>query len=277
MTRKNRKHSMLMFPSRSLLARMGQFFLLTLLLLMLVLGKHQNSYVAAVKMHLSDAFSPVIAVVSAPADALYNLRKGIKNWAYTYQQNQQLLSDNRALLQWQSLAKELQVENEKLRALLQVAPKRDARFTSAQIVSEQGSAFSNAALINAGKEDDITTGQAVISERGLVGRVVEVGAHSAQILLLTDMNSRIPVMNERTREKMILVGKSGNFPTLSYVSADSTLRKGDRIITSGDGGIFPKNIAVGMVRDARKTDIQVELFADLADIEYVSVVQFDKK
>ena len=113
----------------------------------------------------------------------------------------------------------------------------------------------------------------MISERGLVGRVIEAGTRTAQVRLLTDMNSRIPVMNERTREKMILIGKGAALPALSYVATDSGIRKGDRIITSGDGGVFPKNIAVGVVRDAGKSAMQVELFANMSDIEYVSIVQ----
>jgi rod shape-determining protein MreC len=122
----------------------------------------------------------------------------------------------------------------------------------------------------------VAPNQAVLSERGLVGRVVEAGKSSAKVLLLNDINSRIPVMNERTREKMILVGKGTSLPTLSYVATDTSTKKGDRIITSGDGGVFPKNIAVGQIRDADKARMQVDLFVNMADVEYVSVVQYDR-
>ena len=263
-----------MLPSRALVVRVGQVSVLSLLILMLVLGKSGNPTVVALKNHLGDVVAPMLSVASAPFDALSSSTTGIKNWAAAYQQNQTLKAENRELLKWQMQAKELQVENTKLRELLNVAPARAVHFVTASIVSDHGSAFSSSALINAGKEEGIAPNQAAISERGLVGRVMQVGDHTAQVLLLTDMNSRIPVMNERTREKMILVGKGASLPTLSYVSTDSTLRKGDRIITSGDGGLFPKNIAVGVVHDANKTAIQVDLFANLSDIEYVSVVQY---
>lgn len=276
MTRKTRKHNVLMLPSRSLVVRVGQFFLLSLLVVMLVLGKSGNPMMVSLKSQLGDVVAPVLSVAAAPFDALRTSSTGLKNWAAAYQQNQTLKAENRELLKWQTLAKDMQVENDKLRALLHVAPRRDVHFVTATIVSDHGSSFSSAALINAGKEEGVEPDQAVISERGLVGRVMQAGKHTAQVLLLTDMNSRIPVMNERTREKMILVGKGAALPTLGYVSTDSGIRKGDRIITSGDGGLFPKNIAVGMVHDANKAAMQVELFANLADIEYVSIVQYDK-
>lgn len=276
MARKTRKHSVLMLPGRSLLVRAGQAFLLAVLLVMLVLGKNGNPQVMMLKEQLGDALAPVLSVTSAPFDAVRSSTSGVKDWVAAYRENRMLKAENHELMKWQALAKELQVENNKMRGLLHVVPERGMHFVTASIVSDHGSAFSSAALVNAGKEDGVAANQAVISERGLVGRVTGVGDHSAQVLLLTDMNSRIPVMNERTREKMILVGKGAELPTLSYVSTDSAIRKGDRIVTSGDGGIFPKNIAVGIVRDADKTAMKVELFANVADIEYVSVVQYDK-
>lgn len=275
MPRKLRKHSALMLPSRHAVTRVGQFFLMMGLLVMVVMGRSGSPAMVNLRMHLADALVPVLSVASAPFDAVKTAGAGLKNWATTYRDNQQLMAQNRELLKWQALAKDMKVENDKLRALLSVAPRRGSHFVSATIVSEHGSAFSSSALINAGSEDGVAKNQAVISERGLVGRVMQVGSHSAQVLLLSDMNSRIPVMNERTREKMILVGRGTELPVLSYVATDSASKKGDRIVTSGDGGVFPKNIAVGVIRDGGK-GMQVEPFAMIADTEYVSAVQYDQ-
>lgn len=265
-----------MLPSRPAIQRAGQALVLGFLIALLVAGKNGNPTVESLKTRMGDAIVPVLSVVAAPIDAVNNAFVGVKNWAGAYHQNQALKNENRELLKWQSLAKDMQVENDRLRRLLHVAPRRDARFVSANIVSDHGSSFSSSALINAGKEDGISANQAVISERGLVGRVTEVGERSAKLLLLTDMNSRIPVMNERTREKMILVGKGTGLPSLSYVTTDSASKKGDRIITSGDGGVFPKNIPVGMIRDADKSAMKVELFASAGSTEYISVIQYGR-
>ena len=257
-----------------MLVRLGHVFLLTILALILVMGKSGNPTVAAFRMHLADGITPVLGVISAPFDAFRDVGHNIKNWASTYQQNHILKAENTELLKWQAEAKNLQAENARLRALLNVAPPANTHFITAQIISEHGSAFSSTALVNASRENGIAKNQAVISERGLVGRVAEAGERSAQLLLLTDMNSRIPVMNERTREKMILVGKNAAAPILTYVANDSAGKKGDRIITSGDGGVFPKNIPVGVIKSVDKSAMPVDLFAKMADIEYVSVVEY---
>lgn len=273
MARKSRRHTLLALPSRQIAARAGRAVLVVSLLVLLMLGRNGNSAVMALSASLRDALVPALGVVSAPLDALYSISGGIRDWSSVYHQNRTLSTENRELLKWQALAKDMQVENDKLRRLLSVAPRRDSHFVTASIMSDHGSSFSNAALIDAGTEDGIAANQAAISERGLVGRVTEAGRHSARLLLLTDMNSRIPVMNERTREKMILIGKSGEPPVLGYVATNTVSKKGDRLITSGDGGVFPKNIPVGQIRSSDRANMQVDLFANIADIEYVSVVQ----
>lgn len=263
-------------PSRQAVKRGGHVILAISLIGLLLMGRANNPYANGLKSYLSDAMVPVLSVISQPIDSVKNMGAGFKEWAFTYQKNRELVAENRELLKWQAMAKEMRVENEKLKRLLHVAPSRQAKFVTASIVSDHGSSFSSAALINAGKDDGVDVNQPAISERGLIGRVTEAGKRSAHLLLLTDVNSRIPVMNERTREKMILVGKGGSLPVLSYVTTDSVSKKGDRIVTSGDGGVFPKNIPVGIIRDGDKSSMQVELFADLANTEYVSVIQFDR-
>lgn len=265
-----------MLPSRHAVTRGGQSALVLGLVVLLLMGRSGNPYVQSLGAQVGDALAPVLNVAAAPMDAVHAASAGMKRWASVYDRNEQLLAENRELLKWQALAKDMQVENDKLRRLLSVAPRRDVHFVTASIMSDHGSSFSNAALVNAGTEDGVAENQAVISERGLVGRITEAGESTARLLLLTDMNSRIPVMNERTREKMILIGKNGSLPALSYVATDSSTRKGDRIITSGDGGVFPKNIAVGIIKNADKANMQVELFANIADIEYVSIVQQER-
>jgi len=265
-----------MLPSRQMARRVGHVALLGFLAVMLLMSRSQSPYAEAFKNRLSDGIVPVLGVISAPFDAMRSGTEGLRNWAFTYSQNRELTQENRELLKWQALAKDMQVENEKLKRLLHVAPKRDLNFVTASIVSEHGSSFSSAALIDAGTGTGVKANQAALSERGLVGRVTEAGQKSARLLLLSDVNSRIPVMNERTREKMILVGKGPGLPTLNYVATDSASRKGDRLITSGDGGVFPKNIPVGVIKDADKAAMQVELFADVSTTEYVTIISTER-
>lgn len=273
MARKLRKHHALMLPGRYQMIRTGQIMLLAFMLLLFLLGRQGNPYVQKLETQLMDVTTPVLSVAATPFDAIESAAQGLKNWVVVYQQNQSLKAENRELLKWQAMAKELQVENQKLQRLLNVSPARSPHYVTTTIMSDHGSAYSHAALVGAGSEDGLAEHQAVISERGLMGRIVETGNQHARLLLLTDVNSRIPVMNERTREKMILIGKSNDPPALSYVASDTHAKKGDRIITSGDGGVFPKNIPVGKIANQDRHDLRVDLFANIADIEYVSVIQ----
>ncbi len=257
-------------------AKVGQVFLLSCLAGLVLMGRSDNPHINGFKARLMDGIAPVLSVAAAPFDALDIAVNGVKNWATTYHYNEQLKSENRSLMQWQATAKEMESENQKLRDLLHVVSNQRNAYITAQFVSDYGSAFSHSALINAGADQGITKNQAVISERGLIGRTIEVSENNSRVMLLSDMNSRIPVMNERTREKMILVGKGNAQPVLSYISAAHNMRPDDRIITSGDGGMFPKAIPVGRIDSIDSSGATAQLFANPESVEYVSVVQFKR-
>ncbi len=276
MPRKNRHNNTLILPSRQITARIGRVFLLSCLAGLVLMGRSDNPRINGFKTRLMDGIAPVLAVAAAPFDAFDTAANGVKNWAATYSQNAQLKSENRSLMQWQATAKAMESENQKLRELLRVAPSQRNAYVTANFVSDYGSAFSHSALINAGSEQGIAKNQAVISERGLIGRTIEVSENNSRVMLLSDMNSRIPVMNERTREKMILVGKGNAQPILSYVAAAHNMKPDDRIITSGDGGMFPKAIPVGKIEAINAQGATAQLFANPETVEYVSVTQFKR-
>ena len=92
-----------------------------------------------------------------------------------------------------------------------------------------------------------TSGQAVVTGEGLAGRVAEVGDNSARVLFVTDVNSRLPVQVERTRERAILAGDNSALMRLTLAQSVAGVQRGDRIVTSGDGGSFPVGIPVGEV------------------------------
>jgi rod shape-determining protein MreC len=130
-------------------------------------------------------------------------------------------------------------------ALLGLPPELLATGMTARLIGEASGPFSAARIANAGAEVGVKTGFAAINEYGLVGWVSSVGKRSARVLLLTDPNSRIPVMGETSRVRAIMVGDRSGQPEMLYMSDASRLRPGERIMTSGDGGLFPRGILVG--------------------------------
>jgi len=178
------------------------------------------------------------------------------------------------LLKWQAQAKAMDAENRALRALLNVVPARKSSYITARLVSDVGGPYVHSALINGGTDNGILKDQAAISDNGLLGRVVDVGATSSRVLLLNDINSRVPVVTESSHEKSILVGNNTDTPTLSYIGGESRIRVGERIVTSGDGGVFPEGIPVGVVTSVSKGAVKVQPYVDPTRVQYISVVNY---
>lgn len=259
-------------PGRQWLGRASLALLLTVSLSLLVMGKAGNPAVSRMRANVADALAPVLAVAAAPFDAISSAGRWVGEMSSLRADNLALKNQNLQLLQWQASAKAMEQENQSLRALLAAVPERKNNFVTARIVSDLGGPYVHSALILGGGAHGIGADQAVIADGGLLGRVVEAGESSARVLLLNDINSRVPVIAERSREKAILTGTNKALPSLSYLAAGSRVEIGDRIVTSGDGGVFPPGVPVGVVTSIDSGGIVVQPFADPARVDYVSVV-----
>ncbi|MDE2513400.1 MAG: rod shape-determining protein MreC, partial [Alphaproteobacteria bacterium] len=128
-------------------------------------------------------------------------------------------------------------------------------------------------LVNVGQSEGVTRGQPALTGDGLVGRVIELGDRTARILLLTDINSHIPVVVEGTHERAMLNGDNSDQPRLVYFQPKTPVKPGDHIVTSGSGGVFPPDLPVGVVVSVNGV-IRVEPYADLARLEMVRIVNY---
>ena len=142
------------------------------------------------------------------------------------------------------------------------------------MIAEEGDAFSHSLIAYTGKASNPQKGQVVLTEKGVVGRLDKVGKMYSKILLITDINSRIPVMIEKTRVRGILAGDNELQPKLVFTPLFSEIKVGDRIVTSGVAGVFPSGLPVGVVSQVSKREIRVLPFADLDRVEYVKIVSY---
>ena len=162
-----------------------------------------------------------------------------------------------------------------LRELANFREGPEASFITARIVGDSVSAYVRGALLNVGRKAGVASGQAVVTAEGLAGRIAEVGDNSARVLFVTDVNSRLPVQIERTRERAILAGDNSTLMRLTLVQTVQGVQRGDRIVTSGHGGSFPLGIPVGEVVQAGDgTSVKVRPFADFSRLEFVRVVDY---
>ena len=171
----------------------------------------------------------------------------LRGFITVYRDNLRLAEENERLLGWQQVALRLSAENAELRDLSKLVSEPAISFVTARVIADSGGAYARSVMVNAGRDNGVARGQAAMTGEGLVGRVAEVGSRAARVLLITDLNSRVPVVVDGTRQRAILAGDNSARPSLRYVDAGGTIRIGDRIVTSGQGGVFPPGLPVGVV------------------------------
>jgi rod shape-determining protein MreC len=261
-------------PVKAISQRFALPVLIFASVVMVVLGKADTLLFERIRILFSDAAAPVLAIVSQPAAAVDLLVDRAEGAFAIYSENAQLRQDNARLLQWQQVAQGLSAENARLRELLNLAPDPGVSFVSARVIANSGGSFVRSVLIDAGSRDGLARGQAAITGAGLVGRVTEVGERAARVLLLTDRNSSVPVAFDGSRERAVLAGDNSDRPRLRYLREQSTVKIGDRIVSSGDGGVFPPGLPIGVVAAIEDGIMRVEPYAELSRLDYLRIVNY---
>lgn len=241
---------------------------------LIVVGKVDQVMYEPLRAYLSDFAAPILEVLSQPTSVVVRLVEQSRAIINTYQDNIRLTEENRRLLRWQEAALAASRENAQLRDLLKLVPAAPVSYVTARVIGTSGGAYLRNLLVNAGRDNGVTRGQAAISGEGLVGRVYDVGARTARILLITDLNSRVPVVIERSRQRAILAGDNSEYPALWYLDPATAVLSGDRVITSGEGGVFPPGLPVGIVKSVDRGSPRVEPLPRLYQVGYVRIVDY---
>jgi rod shape-determining protein MreC len=239
-----------------------------------VLGKADLLLIDKARVTVADAMAPVLEIVAQPLVAATGAVAKVQDMIAVYRQNESLREENQRLLQWQEVARRLAAENKSLRDLDKLVPDQSTTQLSARVIADSGGAFLRNMLVNAGARDGVARGQAALTGEGLVGRVSEVGERTARILLLTDLNSHVPVMLEGTNERALLDGDNSSRPRLAFLEPKATLEIGDRIVTSGSGGVFPPGLPVGIVAEIEGGIVRVDPYAELSRLDIVRLVDY---
>jgi len=241
---------------------------------MILLGTADMLLFDRLRSVVADAAAPVLEVISRPVAAVDAGIDHVRSLVAMQGENAQLREENARLMRWQQTALSLAAENQRLKDLLKFAPDPNLSFVSARVIANSGGSWKLSVLINAGRAEGVARGQAALTGEGLAGRIAEVGERTARVLLLTDLNSHIPVLVESSRERAVLAGDNSEQPRLLYLPARSTAKLGDRIVTSGHGGIFPPGLPVGVVASLDNGIVRIEPFAELSRLDFVRVVDY---
>lgn len=224
---------------------------------------------------LSDkVMAPVGDALSTPGRLTGQGVEGIRGYFFAVSENRRLRAELENMRQWRDVAIALRDTNERYRAVLDLKTDPPIPMATARIVTDSRGPFANSRLANAGSEKGVRPGNPVMSEYGLVGRVVGVTEGASRVLLLTDAASRTPVMIDRSNARAILTGDGGPNPKLEYLRGQDPVRNGDRILTSGDGGVLPRGLPVGVAVKGLDGRWRVALASDKAAIDYVRILLF---
>ena len=175
--------------------------------------------------------------------------------------------------QWKEAALQLEQKNARLLDLNQV--RLDPRLThvTGVVLADSGSPFRQSVLLNVGARDGIIDGWATMDGLGLVGRISGVGDKTSRVILLTDSNSRVPVVVQPSGQRAILSGDNGDLPPLDFLEDPAEIRPGDQVVSSGDGGVFPAGLLVGSVVLGTDKRLRVALAADYQRLEFLRVLR----
>jgi rod shape-determining protein MreC len=244
-------------------------------LALLVFGRVQPHVVDAARARAVDTLAPVMDALARPMALAGNLVGSAHDYVSLRAENEKLRAANAQLKEWQNAAASLQKENKDLRGLLHFKTEPGLAYISARVIADTGGAFARGLIVTAGKLDGVREGMAAMTGDGLVGRVVEAGDWSSRVVLITDLNSRIPVAIASSGERAILAGDNSTSPKLQFLPQDAVLASGAAVVTSGHGGVFPPNLPVGSVVETSRGVYSIVPAADLGRINYVRLVDFN--
>lgn len=261
-------------PFRHVAQRSSFVLLMLLSVAIMLIGKADPALYERTRMAVTDIAVPILDIASRPIAAGGELLDEIGRLTAVFEENQGLRLENERLHRWRAVAQGLESENGRLREMLNFTPEPAASYISGRVIGDTGGAFLRSVLVNVGARDGARKGFAVVDNRGLIGRVAEVGAWSARVLLVTDLNSRIPVLVGESRERSMMAGDNSDQPLLAYLPAERSVVPGDLVITSGHGGAFPAGLPVGVVTRGADMQLRVQPFLSPDRLEFVRLMDF---
>lgn len=221
---------------------------------LVLLAADRRGTIGALHSGLGAAVYPLQQFVSAPVRFAEWLRENVSGYAGILEENQRLKEERIRLEARLAKFSALEQENIRLRALLGASIKIGEHFLIAELLSINLVPYEHLVLANKGSNIGVHVGQPVFDARGVVGQVLRVSPVSAEVMLITDPNHAIPVQVERNELRTIAVG-TGRIDRLilPYLSGSADIREGDRLVTSGMGGVFPAGYPVATVVDISNT------------------------
>lgn len=239
--------------------------------LLVLLGRAQSSLFDRARAYFTDVTAPMLEAVRGPVAAVGHWIGGLDEIFVLYSENERLKDENARLKQWQNAALVLEQRLKRYQLLLNAVPDPTTSAVTAHVIGRANRPFLDTMILDAGRQQGLKPGEAVVDARGMIGRVYLVGQHTSWVILLTDLNSHVPVSIEPGHIQAVLSGDNTAMPTLELAKPGIVLKEGQQIITSGDGGLLPPGLVVGgVVWDGAQ--FRATLLADAGSAEDVRIL-----
>ena len=209
-------------------------------------------------------------IITTPLKVFGNISSNTKEHFNLFESYEKLKKENKLLKNTISKSDFLELENTQLRKLIEEQTSSLKNFVSARVLIDKQSPYLNSFIINSGSNKNIKNGMAALNGENFIGRTVDVNFFSSRVLLVSDFNSKIPVIIEPLAYHAILSGHGEKVPTLDFLPEDHKIQDGDKVYTSGKEGIFSPGIPIGEVK-IKKDLIQVSLFSDLNQVTFINI------
>ena len=240
---------------------------------LILIGKAQSSLFDRVRADVMDWMKPMLTATREPMVGFTRWVGSIGEIFAVYQENLKLKDENARLRQWHNTAISLDERLKRYQLLLHAVPDPALSSVVAGVIGRASHPFLQTLILDAGKDAGVKPGQAVVDARGMIGRIFLTGERTSWVILLTDLNSRIPVTIEPGNAQAIMAGDNSPTPTIETFSQGTQLKVGNQVVSSGDGDILPEGLPIGVIV-ADGTGYRVALFADQTTTQDVEILDF---
>ena len=238
-----------------------------------VLWRIDGPRVEKFRVLVIDTFVPSFEWMLRPMTSVVKLAQDYQSYEKLLEQNKELRRELQQMKSWKEAALQLEQENARLLDLSQLRLDSKLTHVSGIVMADSGSPFRQSVLLNIGSRDGIQDGWAAMDGLGLVGRISGVGSSTSRVLLLTDNASQIPVILQPSGQDAIVMGDNSFAPPVEFIENADLVRPGDRIITSGEGGVLPAGLLVGTLAMDPNGRLRTRLAADYERLEFLKVLR----
>ncbi|MDJ0629358.1 MAG: rod shape-determining protein MreC [Rhodobacter sp.] len=243
------------------------------LLALFLLWRVDSPRVERFRAQVVDRIVPSFDWALVPVSKVAGMIEDFQSYSRIYEQNQELKRELQQMKAWKEAALQLEQQNAKLLDLNNVRLDPKLTFVTGLVLADSGSPFRQSVLLNIGEQGGIVDGWAATDGLGLVGRISGVGRTTSRVILLSDSSSRIPVTIQPSGQRAILAGDNSKQPPVEFLESPELVRPGDRVVSSGDGGVFPAGILVGQVAQGADGRLRVRLSADYERLDFLRVLR----